>query len=179
MSYQALHDRSKRIGDLEHAAAMLAWDEAAMMPHGGGKARAEAMATLAGMIHDLAAAPDIGDLAQAAANEVLDPWPAANVAQIERRWRRARAVPTALAIALAEASALCEQAWRQARADNDWQAVSGLLETLLGLKREQAQALADALGCSAYDALLDGYEPAYNERTSIPCSRNSAPRCRR
>ena len=168
MSYQALHDRSKQIGDLEHAAGMLAWDEAAVMPRGGGKARAEAMATLTGMIHDLAAAPDLGDLAQAAASEVSDPWQAANVAQIERRWRRARAVPTALAIALAEASALCEQAWRPARGDNDWQAVSGLLETLIGLKREQAQALADALGCSAYDALLDGYEPGLQQADVDP-----------
>ena len=159
MSYRALHDRFKEIGDLEHAAAMLAWDEAAMMPRGGGKARAEAMATLAGTIHDLLAAPDIGELAQAAASEALDPWQAANVAQIERRWRRARAVPTTLAIALTEAGSLCEQAWRPARGGNDWQAVAGRLDALVGIKREQAQALADALSCPAYDALLDGYEP--------------------
>ena len=178
MSYQALHERYQRIGHLEHAQAMLSWDEAAMMPAGGGTARAEAMATLVGMIHDLAAAPAIGELAEAATNEPLDAWQAANVALIRRRWQRARAVPTELTTALSKAGSLCEQAWRPARGANDWQAVAGQLEEVIRLTREEAQALADALGCSPYDALLDGYEPGlqqadidpvFNElRTALP-----------
>ena len=168
MSYQALHERYQRIGHLEHAQAMLSWDEAAMMPAGGGTARAEAMATLVGMIHDLAAAPAIGELAEAAANEPLDAWQAANLALIRRRWQRARAVPTELTTALSKAGSLCEQAWRPARGANDWQAVAGQLEEVIRLTREEAQALADALGCSPYDALLDGYEPGLQQADVDP-----------
>ena len=178
MSYQALHNRYQRIGHLEHACAMLSWDEAAMMPTGGGTVRAEALATLVGMMHDLTAAPEIGDLAAAAANEPLDAWQAANVALIQRRWQRARAVPTTLATAFSKARSLCEQAWRPARGANDWHAVAGPLKTVTDLTRETAQALADALDCSPYDALLDSYEPGlqqadidpvFNElRTALP-----------
>ena len=168
MSYQALHERYQRIGHLEHAQAMLSWDEAAMMPAGGGTARAEAMATLVGMIHDLAAAPAIGELAEVAANEPLDAWQAANLALIRRRWQRARAVPTELTTALSKAGSLCEQAWRPARGANDWQAVAGQLEEVIRLTREEAQALADALGCSPYDALLDGYEPGLQQADVDP-----------
>ena len=168
MSYQALQDRYQRIGHLEHACAMLGWDEAVMMPAGSGGVRAEAVATLVGMIHDLASAPEIGDLAEAAANESLDAWQAANVALIQRRWQRDRAVPTALATELSKAGSLCEQAWRSARGANDWQAVAGPLETVIDLTRETAQALADALDCSPYDALLDGYEPELQQADIDP-----------
>ena len=168
MSYDALHERYQRIGHLEHAQAMLSWDEATMMPSGGGPARAEALATLVGMIHDLAAAPEIGELAEAAANEPLDAWQAANVALIQRRWQRARAVPTDLATALSKAGSLCEQAWRPARGANDWQAVAGQLDEVIGLTRETAQALADALDCSPYDALLDDYEPGLQQADVDP-----------
>ena len=159
MSYQALHDRFKRIGDLNHALAMLAWDEAAMMPVGGGKARAESLATLTGMVHDLTGAPATGELVEAAAADSLDPWQAANVEQVRREWRRARAVPTELEMALSIATSECEQAWRPARGANDWQAVVRKLETVIALTREKASALAEALAMSPYDALLDDYEP--------------------
>ena len=51
-SYAQLHARLKHIGDLNHALSMLYWDEAAMMPPGGGAGRAEALATLASLVHD-------------------------------------------------------------------------------------------------------------------------------
>ncbi len=159
MSYQALHQRFKRIGDLGHAQAMLSWDEAAMMPRGGGEARAETLATLAGMVHELVAGAETGDLAESAAADDLDRWQAANVELIRRRWRKARAVPGDLVMALSRATSACEQAWRPARGNNDWNAVAAKLESVVALTREQAAALAEALGREPYDALLDDYEP--------------------
>ena len=159
MAYQRLHDHFARIGHLEHAEAMLAWDEAALMPAGAGASRTEALAALRGTIHDAAAAPELGDLLAAAAAEDLDPWRAANVRCMERQWQRAAAVPVALVTALSEAQSVCEQTWRSARAKNDWAAVAGKLAAVVALVREQAAALADRLGCAAYDALLGGHQP--------------------
>ena len=159
MGYAALHERWKQVGDLGHAEAMLSWDEAVAMPAGGGEVRAEALATLKGVIHGLVSAPAVGDWVAAAANEDLDPWQMANLDQIRRQWRRAQAVPADLVTALSRAASACEQAWRPARGGNDWQAVAGKLETVVALTREEAAALADALDCDPYDALLDGYEP--------------------
>ena len=158
MAYQHLHERFARIGHLEHAEAMLAWDEAAMMPAGAGSARAGALAALRTMIHEATAAPEVGELLAAAEGEDLDPWQRANVYCIARQWRRSAAVPAALATALSEARSACEQAWRVARADNDWPAVVGKLARVVDLTREEADALADGLECAPYDALVAGYQ---------------------
>ena len=159
--YTTLHERFRRAGDLRHALAMLAWDEAAIMPAGGGRARADALATLRGMAHELTAAPEVGELVAAAGAEDLDAWQAANVACIGREWQRASAVPKDLEVALSKACSACEQTWRGARAENDWTAVRGKIETVFALTRERAAALAEALQCAPYDALLDGYEPGF------------------
>lgn len=168
MSYEKLHSRFKRIGDLNHALAMLSWDEAAMMPTGGGEVRAESMATLSGMVHDMVAADETSELAEAALSEDLDEWQAANVELIQRDWQKARALPRDLVVALSAAATSCQQAWRPARPENDWAAVSDPLETVLALTRQKAQALADALGCDPYDALLDDYQPGLTKAQVDP-----------
>ena len=154
-----LHDRFRRIGHLNHAVAMLTWDESVIMPVGGGETRAETLATLKGMIHEMTAAAEIGELVEAAAANAADPWQAANVERIRRAWRRANAVPGDLEMALSKACSACEQAWRPARGKNDWAAVRAKLERVFALTRERAAAWADGLGGEPYDALLDGYEP--------------------
>ena len=168
MSYPALHERLRRIGDLNHALAMLSWDEAVMMPAGSGAVRAEALATLAGMVHELTAAPENGELLDAAVGEELDPWQAANVEKVRHDWATARAVPADLVRALSLATSACEQTWRGARGENDWGAVVDGLGTVVELTREKAQALATALECDPYDALLDNYEPGLTRAAIDP-----------
>lgn len=169
MSYAALHDAFAEIGRIGHARAILAWDEAVMMPPGGGPARAEALATLAGIAHRRVADARIGDWAEAAlADAGLDAWRRANVRRMLRAWRRAAALPHALVVESAAANARCEQAWRVARPANDWGAVAAPLGKVLELARARAQALADALGLDAYDALLDGYEPGLERAFVTP-----------
>src|SRR5438552_2125154 len=61
-AYRELEARFRRLGTVEEAVAMLHWDAAAMMPPGGAASRAEQLATLRVIAHQLLAAPDIGDL---------------------------------------------------------------------------------------------------------------------
>ena len=168
MSYQALHDRCQRIGDLNHAIAMLYWDKAVMMPNGGVGARTDAIAALEDTARSLLTDSEMGDLAERAAAAELDSWQAANVAHVRRARRKAQAVPPDLAIALSKAAATCEQTWRSARAANDWSAVAGALATVLDLTRQRAAALGEALGCSPYDALLDDHEPGLTQQIIEP-----------
>ena len=158
MSYQALYNRFKRIGDVKHALEMLHWDQMVMMAPGSNAVRTEALATLEEMIHELTAAPEIGEWIESAAVD-LDPWQVANVGQMRSQWIRARAVPADLVTALAKAKSACEEAWRPARDENDWDAVLGKLTIVVDLTREYAAALAGELGCNPYEALLDEYEP--------------------
>ena len=163
MSYEKLHERFKEIGRLKHGLAMLFWDAQTQMPPGGGTARSEAIAAQEKTIHELVAAPDLGELFESAIGR--DPWEVANQAEMRRQWTRATKVPASLVGALAEATSTCEQVWREARPKNDWGAVADKLENVVSLTRQQAAALADALGC---DALLDEYESGLCQSTINP-----------
>ena len=132
-----------------------------MMPPGGGERRGEALASLTALIHEHATNPEIGDLLEQAhgSNESLSEWQQANLAELQRQWVEATAVPGDLVRALAVAQSRSEQAWREARPRNDWATVLPLLEEVVSLARTRADALAAATGLERYDALLDSYEP--------------------
>jgi len=72
MSFQKLDDLGHKLEALEHALAILGADEATHMAVGGGEKRAEAMSSLAGMLHARATAPEIADWLAAAEQEVLN-----------------------------------------------------------------------------------------------------------
>ena len=163
-AYKTLAHRFERLSLLRQAGAVLAWDRATMMPLGGADARAEQTAALDLVCHDLLTAPETGDLVDAAGNGELDPWEAANLAEIRRRWAHANALDAKLVEALSKAASDCEIQWRRARVEDDFPAFSSSLDGLLGLVREAAEAKAEALGLDPYDALLDEFEPGGRAR---------------
>lgn len=158
--YAALHDRFRRIGALRDAEAVLHWDLATMMPKGGAQARGEQLAVLKSLRHGMLVAAETGERLQAAAQDVtLDPWRQANVREMRRLWAHATALSEPQVEALSRAATSCEAVWREARADSDFPRVLPYFAKLLELVREAAQAKAERLGLSPYDALLDEYEP--------------------
>ncbi len=163
MTHQAAYDRLTarfaRITTIHEAAAMLGWDAAAMMPPGGAAARGDQLAVLAGLAHGLLVAPETEeDLAAAEAAGETDPWRAANLRLMRHAHTRACALPGRLVEAQARENSACEKIWRGARARSDFAEVRPHLESVVRLVREQADALAPALGLSRYDALMDGYQ---------------------
>ena len=160
-AYETLEERFKEINALEHAAAILSWDEATMMPPASGDARATALATLAGVMHEKVTGTEIGDLINktAATDEPLDRWQSANLREMTRRWRQATAIPVALVIASSRANSKCEQIWRRCRTENDWQTIVPLLSEVVKLAREIATSLGEAESLAPYDALMDKWEP--------------------
>jgi carboxypeptidase Taq len=160
-AYTDLEARFRRLGAVEEAIAVLHWDAAAMMPAGGSAARAEQLATLRGIAHQLLAAPEIADLLAAAEAEAaaLGPWQHANLGEMRRRWRHAAAVPGDLVEALTRAKSQSEAVWRTARPADDFAMALPGLERVLALTCEVALAKAEAFGTTPYEALLDEYEP--------------------
>jgi len=158
-AYQHLKARFHKCNAIEGALAVLHWDRAAMMPDGGAEARAEQVATLQTMHHELISSVEVKDWLDLASTDDLPAVDAANLHEMKRAWVHAAAVPSDLVAAMSKASAACEMTWRSARKDSDFSAVLPKLETLLGFVREEAAAKSEALGVSQYDALLDMYEP--------------------
>lgn len=163
MSYRLLQDHFRRLGHLTHVAEIMHWDEAVMMPKAAGEARADAMGTLHVMLHDMLTDPRLPDWLDKADSDALadtlNPYQVANLREMRRIVRRARALPASLVERRSGATMRCEQAWRGMRAENDWAGFLPLFEQVVAIKREEAAVLSDSLGLSPYDALMDEYEP--------------------
>jgi carboxypeptidase Taq len=170
VSYTALVEHQRILFRLSHVEAMALWDEATMMPAGGGEARGEALATLRGIIHQRATDERLTDLFASAAQEVaaLTPRQQANLRAMKREWVRATALPRSLVEATSQAQSRSEQAWRRLRPDNDFAGFLPLFREVVRLKREAAQALADNLALDPYDALLDEFEPGATAASIAP-----------
>lgn len=169
LSYARLEERFRRLGHLQHVAGILHWDEAVMMARGAGTRRADAMATLDGLMHarltDAAVVDDLDAAAEESAAGTLSAWQVANLREARRLVRRAQAVPGALVEQLTQARLRAEQAWRTLRPTSDWDAFAPLLSEVVDLKRTEASHLGDALGLSPYDALMDAFEPGCRAAT--------------
>ncbi len=158
-AYDRLAARFARIATIGEAQAMLGWDAAAMMPPGGGAARGDQLAVLAGLSHALLTEPAVAeDIAEASLRPEPDPWRAANLDLIRHAHTRATALPADLVEAQARASSACEKVWRDARTNSDFASVRPFLAEVVHLVRQSAAALSPALGLPPYDALMDGYQ---------------------
>lgn len=157
--YAALSERFRRLSALSDALAMLGWDKQAIMPSGGAAARSEQMATLSVMRHEMLTSPEVQDWIDAADTQDPTGWQGANLREMRRTHAHATALPGDLVDHFSRASSTCEQAWRQARADDDFKVARVHLANLIQMVREIADRKAERLGKSTYDALLDQFEP--------------------
>ena len=167
-AYEELEQRFGRSGRLRAVEALVFWDTEVMMPPAVSSVRAEELAALRAVIHELEVDPAVEALIARAEQESLEPWQAANLQEIKRRYQHQRAVPGSLVEKLARACTECSMTWRQARRENDFPRIRPPLQRVVELVREQAQHKAEALGLSPYDALLDEYEPGARAETIAP-----------
>ncbi|MBL8577746.1 MAG: carboxypeptidase M32 [Mesorhizobium sp.] len=159
MSFAKLDELGHRLEALEHALSILGADEATHMAVGGGEKRAEAMASLAGMLHRQATAPEIADWIEAAAAEDLNDDQQAALREFRRQYSNLTCLPAEFVEKQTTARMRSEQLWRDLRAKNDWASFLPSLENVVSLVREEAAMRADRLGLGHYDALMEQYDP--------------------
>jgi carboxypeptidase Taq len=165
----AIDDLRERLGaihDLGSATSLLAWDERTMMPRGGAEARAETMATLARVRHEMFIDDEIGGLIDRARSETDTDAPhgesidADLIRIVARDWDKARRVPSELRAELARSSSIAENAWVEAKERSDFSMLLPHLEKNVELTRRFAACYDGFPGFTrTYDALLDEYEP--------------------
>ena len=160
-AYKELEDRFRRLALIDEARAMLGWDWATMMPTGGAESRAEQLAELSLIAHELVAEPQLEDLLNEAEVYIdkLDDWCTSNLREMRRLWLHNSALPATLVEALSKATSACELSWREAKSEDNFVGVLPKFAMVVKLVREKAQAKANALSVNPYDALLDQYEP--------------------
>jgi carboxypeptidase Taq len=157
----ALRRHMAELSDLHSIGGLLFWDQHTVMPPAGGDHRAEAVATLARVIHARETAPELGTLLDA-----LEPWaagqdPDSDDARLiwwsRRDFEKAVRVPADLAAEMSRAKALGQQAWIEARAANDFRPFRDALAHHIDLRHRYVACFEGFE--HPYDALLDDFEP--------------------
>jgi carboxypeptidase Taq len=160
--YQDVCVHARRTAMLASINETLGWDERTHLPPAGAEYRAEQSTLLAGLVHQRWVDPKYGEQLDELSARLENPDDAQDdAAVVVRRLRRLRdkrvRLPQLLVEELARAAVLGQQAWQAARENDDFPAFRPLLERMIELKRQQAQALGYPQ--CPYDALLDDYEP--------------------
>ena len=164
-AYDELIRRSREHATLASCSALLGWDEQTYMPPGGAAARGDQMAMLAGLHHERATDPRIGDLLGVLEGSELvrdaDSPEAANVRELRRDYDRRTKLPKSLVEELAKTTTIAQQEWVAARKGSNFPHFRPWLESIFALKRREAECLGAG---EPYDALLDEFEPGAKAR---------------
>lgn len=164
-AYQSLEAKFKRSAAINNAMGILFWDQETMMPEGAAPARAEVLAELSLMVHEIETDPTLPDLIEQAEEQgdELNAWQRANLREIRRLYLHANAMPAALVEKTVHARSECAMIWRECRPANDFKRLAPSLEALFALKREEAYIKSELLEMTPYEALLDQYDPGRRE----------------
>ena len=164
--YQQVCRHAGQTALLESIEAVLGWDERTMLPTAGAEYRAEQMTLLSGMVHqrwtDRAFGESLAELSESrlvapAENATSPSDAAATIRRLKRQRDKKIRLPQSLVEELTRTTVLGQHAWQEARSKDDFLLFRPLLEKIIDLKRQEADALGYA-ECR-YDALLDDYEP--------------------
>jgi len=161
-AYTTLCQRERERATLASAGSLLGWDERTYLPTKGQAFRGDQLAMIAQLCHERLIDKRTGELLQQAEAETLSEEQRANVKGIRRLYDRAVKMPTELVVALAKATSAGQNAWEPAKQTSNFAGFKPFLETILKLKREEAQAVG--YQDHPYDALVDEFEPG--SRTS-------------
>ncbi|MFI4882070.1 MAG: carboxypeptidase M32 [Phycisphaerales bacterium JB064] len=144
---------------LKSVTALLAWDQETYMPRCAGDARAEQMALLAGMMHERGTSTELGDLISSCEGASLNDQQKACVREFRRDFDKRTKLPKTLVEELARTGSRAQDAWKDARKNNDFKAFEPWLTKMVDLARQKATCYGFKQGGELYDALLDEYEP--------------------
>lgn len=160
-NFERYLEKTRTLVDINAASAVLNWDQETYMPDGAALGRAEQIATLSALVHQMSVSNDYRDLLDAlkreAENNGLDDWEKAAIRESAKEQEMAMKVPEEHVREIARAQSLAQHAWKQARAESKFSLFADSLAHLVDLKRKEADYFGYAE--NPYDALIDLFEP--------------------
>ena len=155
-----LRRRLLQISDLNHAGAVLSWDQATYMPPGGAVARGRQSALLSKLAHAKSTEPALGRLLDALephGEELPDNSDEASLIRVARRdFDKAIRVPSEYVERASAHSCASFAAWIKARPTNDFATMRAYLERNVELSREYAGYFAPYRRVT--DPMIDDYD---------------------
>lgn len=151
----------QEIHDLRVGVALMEWDQQVNMPHGGAEDRSDAVSTLSSVIHEKQTSEELVRLNEELApyGEQLDPNSddACLIRVSNRIISKKSRVPAEFIKEFTRLTALSQNVWEKAKADNNFAIFRPYLEQIVEMKKQYA-ALFKPYD-HVYDPLLDDFEP--------------------
>jgi carboxypeptidase Taq len=149
----ALRAYAEDLNALHGVGALLGWDHQVMMPGRAAGWRARQVGVFSQIAHERSTSDELHALISA----VEDADPGNVEARVMRRsFRIATQLPVDHVRRASEATSLAQDAWKTARANNDFSEFAPHLKAVLDIKRERAELIG--FETEPYDALHDLYE---------------------
>ena len=118
---------------------ILHWDMATMMPSNSREQRAEQLAFMSKLKHNLLSTQEVTDLIKLTDYEKLNFKDRANFSEMKREHLFSSSLPEDLVEALSKTSAKCEGAWQNARKESNYNLVKDPLKELINLTKQNHQ----------------------------------------
>jgi carboxypeptidase Taq len=162
--YDELIGKVKEANLLGSTSSLLGWDQETLMPPGGVNHRANQLAQLARMGHQMATTPQMNELLDACeAQEQLTADPlsdsAVNLREIRHEYDRATKLPTSLVEEMVQTTSRAKHEWAEARKNNDFNHFKPWLEKVIDLNRKRAACYGYPDDGEPWDALAENFEP--------------------
>lgn len=159
-TYRLVCAHAREVALIETLEHLLDWDERTQLPPAGGAYRADQVAFVVGLGHQRQTDPRLGDwLAELSDSPLaadVHSDTGAVILRLRRDYDKKTKLPQAFVEELARVSVLAQQAWVEARKDNDFPRFRPHLEKIVDLKRQEAAAFGYT--DTPYDPLLDDFE---------------------
>jgi carboxypeptidase Taq len=158
-SYDTYATHLRKLADIEVSIAVMSWDKEVNLPPEGARFRSQQVATLSGIHHEESTSEEFVSLVKALQEQssTLDLVQRRNLALTWRDLQKTLKLDTEFVVRMSQAVSEGYHAWLQAREENRFEIFGEKLETLIDLKKEEAERLG--YEGHPYDALLDHYEP--------------------
>lgn len=159
------------IKKIESAASVLHWDQETYMPSGGGAYRADVLAYLSLLQHQMATGQKLRDELSRQINYKTGEIINITLSDEEKRLvelvakdvKKQMALPDDFVEEMSKHSSATQQAWIKTKKDNDYKAYAPYLEKMIKMKKQEAEYLG--YKDQPYDALLDQFEPGMTTET--------------
>jgi len=158
MSYKKFQKMYSKIADIGYSIAVLNWDQETYMPPKSAEKRAQQIATLSGIVHEMATSKKLGKLLKKLKkNKKLSQIEQKNVKIALKDYKTSKKFSTDFVMKESKAISTAFQAWIKAREENNFEIYIPALTEIVKIQREKAKILGYKE--HPYNALMNQFEP--------------------
>jgi len=155
--YESYREHMRKLADVRAALALMQWDQETYLPPKGAGFRAQQVATLSEMAHELATSEKLGSLLESLENaSALNEKEKKNISLNREDFLKQKKYPPAFVRKMSETVSKSFNAWNLAKKENRFSLFEKELAELVELKKEETGILG--FTDHPYDALMDEFE---------------------